>query len=206
MELCKNEGGNYSGPTTISSIDAYRLDMADINGDGHVDVLVAGGEDDKVVYIPGNGDGPFGESVVVSSETNTVWGVSAADLDNDGDMDVVSASRDDDKFAWYKNLGSGNFGPQQILTILISPFDVATSDVDNDGDTDIVGVTIEGGDKVIWFENQGWPVFANNRLRHRRRPQSAHGRSEWRRSRRGARGNLSVIGCYYPTWRWSMGR
>ena len=107
----------------------------------------------------------------MSDATNTVWGVSAADLDNDGDLDVVSASRNDDKFAWYKNLGNGNFGPQQILTILIDqPFDVATSDVDNDGDMDIVGVTFEGGDRVIWFENQGGGLFSSihaNR-RHRR--------------------------------------
>ena len=161
VELYLNDGGSFVGPTTISNVDAYRVAMADINGDGHVDVLVAGGDSDRVEYIPGNGDGTFGEPVVVSDATNTVWGVSAADLDNDGDLDVVGAGHDDDKFAWYKNLGSSS-GPQQILTILIDqPIDVATSDVDNDGDMDIVGVTYDGGDRVIWFENQGGGLFPN---------------------------------------------
>ena len=161
VEFYLNDGGTFVGPTTISSVDAYRVETGDINGDGHLDVLVAGGNSDRVEYIPGNGDGTFGDPVTISSATNTVWGVSAADLDNDGDLDVVSASRDDDKFAWYKNLGDGNFGPQQILTILIDqPFDIATSDVDMDGDMDIVGITIEGGDRLIWFENQGGGLFS----------------------------------------------
>ena len=161
VELYLNDGGGFVGPTTISYLDAYRVETADLNNDGHMDVLVAGGDSDRVEYIPGDGDGTFGEPVTVSDATNTVWGVSAADLDNDGDLDVVSASRDDDKFAWYKNLGDGNFGPQQILTILIDqPFDVATSDVDGDGDMDIVGITYEGGDRVVWFENQGGGLFS----------------------------------------------
>ena len=109
VELYLNDGGSFVGPTEISNVDAYRVEMADINGDGHMDVLVAGGGSDRVEYIPGNGDGTFGEPVVVSDATNTVWGVSAADLDNDGDLDVVSASRDD-LVCLVQNLGNGNFG------------------------------------------------------------------------------------------------
>ena len=117
VELYLNEGGAFVGPVTLSEVDAFRVEMADINGDGHLDVLVAGGDSDRVEYIPGNGDGTFGEAVVISDQTNTVWGVSAADLDNDGDLDVASASRDDDKFAWYKNLGDGNFGHSKFLAL-----------------------------------------------------------------------------------------
>lgn len=161
VELYLNEGSSFVGPTTISFVDAYRIETADINSDGHMDVLVAGGGSNRVEYIPGNGDGTFGAPVTVSNATNGAWGVSAADLDNDGDLDVVSASVSDDKFAWYKNLGDGNFGPQQILTILIDqPLDVATSDVDNDGDMDVVGITLQGGDRVVWFENQGGGLFS----------------------------------------------
>ena len=52
VELYLNDGGAFVGPTTISNVDAYRVEMADINGDGHMDVLVAGGDSDRVEYIP----------------------------------------------------------------------------------------------------------------------------------------------------------
>lgn len=161
VEFYMKEGSVFVGPTTISIIPASRIEASDINGDGHMDVLVAGGEFDRVEYIPGNGDGTFGEPVTVSDEVSWVSGVSAADLDNDGDLDVVSASWDN-KFAWYKNLGEGNFGPQQILTGLInSPGDVATSDVDNDGDLDVVGIAYDASPYgIVWFENQGGGLFS----------------------------------------------
>ena len=139
VELYLNDGGSFVGPTTISNIDAYRVEMADINGDGHMDVLVAGGDSDRVEYIPGNGDGTYGEPITISDATNTVWGVSAADLDNDGDLEVVTCttmtSLRGTRIWETATLTSTN------LTILIDqPFDVATSDVDADGDMDIVGI------------------------------------------------------------------
>lgn len=150
----------WSDPLVVSDVDTYRVETGDVDGDGTPDILVAGGDSDRVEYILSNGDGTFQAPVIVSTLTNTVWGISGADLDNDGDLDLVTASRDDDKFAWYKNLGGGNFGPQQLLTILIDqPFDVATGDMDGDGDIDILGLTLEGGDRLVWFENLGGGLF-----------------------------------------------
>lgn len=160
-----NEDGEWSEPLVVSSIDAYRVSTGDVDGDGIEDVLIAGGDHDRVEYALSNGDGTFETPVIVSTATNTVWGIAGADLDNDGDLDLVTASRDDDKFAWYKNLGGGNFGPQQILTILLDqPFDVGTGDLDGDGDEDIIGITLEGGDRLIWFENQGGGLFSSYQI------------------------------------------
>jgi hypothetical protein len=71
---------NSGAPTAWSVI------VADVNGDGRPDLLVAGSA--EVSVLLGNGDGTF-ELAVNYSAPNGVIGLAAADLNGDGKLDLI---------------------------------------------------------------------------------------------------------------------
>ena len=115
----ENQGGGlFSQYVQIADTDGlYKLHMADVNGDGTEDALLANEERDRVSYYPNLGGGQWGGEVLVTEHADGCQSVYAADMDLDGDLDILSASSNDDKVAWYENVGSGEFGMQQPFTI-----------------------------------------------------------------------------------------
>src|SRR5204863_9100903 len=92
---------NFSGTGTIwnqniitaGAAGARSVFAADIDGDGHLDLLSASATDDSIRWYPNlGGTGLFGAPVVISSSADGARSVFAADADNDGDVDVFSAS------------------------------------------------------------------------------------------------------------------
>ena len=129
--------------------------MADVDGDGDLDLLSASRDDDRVVWYENtDGAGSFGGPVVISTLADGPTSVFAADLDLDGDLDALSASRYDDKVAWYENTdGAGSFGAEQtISTSADGAYDVRTADLDGDGDLDVLSASRDDG-TVAWYEN-----------------------------------------------------
>lgn len=120
-----NSGGVLSG-----------LHLADVDGDGHLDLLVG----DRVlqlmrVYL-GNGDGSFvaNGSVGVPQEPSSVI---AADWDGDGDLDAAVAGQLADRVRILINDGAGNFTSNGDLGTQDYPSSMATADWDGDGDMDL---------------------------------------------------------------------
>lgn len=116
----RNDGaGNFNG-ITGNSFDGIRFpafDLADVDGDGNIDLMIAGthnGTKTTKLYL-NDGNGVFTEV------TNTVFDpvergtVNFADVDNDGDMDVLLTGRTNgynDISKLYINDGNGNFTEQ----------------------------------------------------------------------------------------------
>jgi surface protein len=85
---------------------------ADMDGDGHMDILAASNPPHRVLLLKNNGAadpswtlteialGGIGE---IPYGLKTIF---AADMDGDGDMDALSGSAGDDTIAWYEN-GTG---------------------------------------------------------------------------------------------------
>src|SRR6516164_5374638 len=78
----------FSKAVTFTGYAAVFQAVADLNGDGHLDVVVA--EDDAGVGVMlGNGDGTFQAPVSYSTGGFTRSPIAIADLDGDGKLDLV---------------------------------------------------------------------------------------------------------------------
>ena len=123
--------------------------VADLNGDGNLDLVVAdqNGWVGMVSVLLGNGDGTFQPAVTYNSGGNWASSVAIADVNGDGKLDIVVANYWLDYPAGDTNgtvsvlLGNGD-GTFQPPTTYLSGGDQATSvaiaDVNGDGWPDLV--------------------------------------------------------------------
>jgi len=142
--------------TAADSVE--RLFAADVDMDGHLDVLSASSEDDSIALYEYDATSPssFGAEQLLSTEADGARDVSAADLDGDGDTDVVSASTADHKLVWYENDGTtpDTFPEHRVTTgDTFRIQTVITADIDDDGAADLV--TTATGGTVAWWDNLG---------------------------------------------------
>jgi hypothetical protein len=129
--------------------------VADVNGDGKPDILVAnlyatgGGFHDSVGVLLGNGDGTFQPPAMYDGGGAGLFAIAVADLNGDGKLDIVTAN-----FYPTKGLsghgvagvlignGNGTFQPPAVYdTGGFNASSVAISDVNGDGKPDMLVTT-----------------------------------------------------------------
>ncbi len=104
----RNDGGTPTQFTKQiidgSLLGALGVYAADINNDGHLDVLGTSDITDDVVWYSNNGAAPITWSKLgIDGNCNGAWPVYASDLDDDGDMDVLAAAAASNAIYWYEN-------------------------------------------------------------------------------------------------------
>ncbi|MGH7264798.1 MAG: FG-GAP repeat domain-containing protein [Candidatus Rokuibacteriota bacterium] len=135
--------------------------VADVNGDGRNDVVLAPSEssDGRFVWYEAADPvaGPWTEHEIDPS-VSYFHTFKAADVDGDGDLDVVTAemhqSSDPDEVSVYRNEGGGLAWTQQVVATTGS-HNLRIADIDADGDVDIVGVNwletaADGAAVTLW--------------------------------------------------------
>ena len=155
--------GSFSSANiiTTNANGIISVDIADMDGDGDLDVLSASitninGETNVAWYENTDGQGVFIGENIITNDADFCYFVSAVDVDNDGDMDILSNSGEtgNDRIFWQENLdGLGNFGPQISFgeNIEFCRY-IIGADIDDDGDSDVVYSDQNAG-IVAWHEN-----------------------------------------------------
>jgi hypothetical protein len=90
--LLGNGDGTFQPVVTYSSnwSNVSSVAVADVNGDGRPDLLLAGG---AVIVMLGNGDGTFQPAKIYGRLANTIsLAIAVADVNGDGKLDVVTAN------------------------------------------------------------------------------------------------------------------
>lgn len=161
-EVLLNDGtGSFTQFTTFGTDRSYDLDMADLDGDGDLDVVIGTYLGDNTVWF-NNGDGTYNQSAQVLNSTSgaikVLSYVELGDLNSDGNIDAVVANYGSSDEIWLNN-GDGSFTLQQTVGTSADGTNShgALVDVDRDGDLDYYANNDSGGDKV-WF-NEGDGTF-----------------------------------------------
>ena len=89
--LLGNGDGTFQPVVTYSSnlANVSSVVVADVNGDGKPDLLLAGG---FVIVLLGNGDGTFQPARSYVSTTTASIAIAVADVNGDGQLDVITAN------------------------------------------------------------------------------------------------------------------
>ena len=158
-----------------------KVELADINGDGLVDVLFANGGDYEMRGIP-EASQVFlnqGPDETFKEVTEDVFGptlgwvrvIKVRDVNNDGQPDIMKGGTFQSQSQLYLNEGSGKFTDgtaTQLPQIEASIGDLEFGDVDGDSDLDIVladwgpesPMSNEGGRTMLWL-NDGTGHFSD---------------------------------------------
>jgi hypothetical protein len=157
--LLGNGDGTFrqQGPIP-NSFGFLHAKVADLNGDGHQDLVFA--MNGSIGVSLGNGDGTFGAMTVLPSGSfpGLYLGLTVADFNGDGKLDIAatdfgSAFGGLGTLVFFAGNGDGTFAAPTAVTLAISSFpgSLASGDFNADGKQDI----------LIGFPNAAFVVFGD---------------------------------------------
>ncbi len=134
--------------------------LADVDGNGTLDLVVADFIDSEVVLLEGLGDASFGPPVGYPAGFRP-YGLVAADFDGDGWVDFATANRESDDVTVLRNLGDGTLGAPVAWSVGAGPEELAGGDLDGDGAPELVAANVDFGfgDTVSVLRNAGDGTF-----------------------------------------------
>lgn len=143
---------SYNITQDTSSADSA---LADFNGDGIMDMIIAGGSD--LQYVVGTESGFDTSNVTEITFTNTPGQITKGDFNGDGYIDfAVSRTDVATQVEIYTNNGSGGFtktGTLDTTDFVTSANELVAADLNNDGVDDLIMTTGTGAIRA--FTNDG---------------------------------------------------
>jgi hypothetical protein len=138
-------------------ISPYSVAVADVNADGHPDLIAADQSMNEVSVLLGNGDGTFGAPK--SFPTGQLpHAVVVADINGDGKLDLVVVDHGSNSVSVLLGTGRGSFTPAQNFATGSFPLAMVATDVNGDGRPDLI-VANEGTNKVSVLLGNGNGTF-----------------------------------------------
>lgn len=161
-----NNGSGYFTDSPVvgvpsGSISRTGSNLADMNGDGKLDIIGAGG------ISQNNGQGNF--SLLAGTSGTYFYNDVVGDVDGDGDLDIVTVGNGGGLFGnnvvVKQNDGMGHLSTAAVLTVntngaaFTQVYCVALGDLDGDGDLDLAAGISNIGVGVAAWQNDGMGHF-----------------------------------------------
>ena len=144
------------------------VDLADVNEDRHLDVVITNGHDNTIAMLFGNGRGGFAPGPVIArrARADTRYTFAFGDVDGDGHFDALAAGRAGDETAEPARIvilrGDGKGAFQDAagsVAVPPSPQSMTLADVNGDRRLDLL-VTHSHAPSVSVLLNDGGGTFA----------------------------------------------
>jgi hypothetical protein len=168
----ENQQGSWTKHVIEQDMAETRtIRAADINGNGHVDLLGTARVGNQVVWYSNPGDPVHQgwEKHVIDTAPQPIHG-QPVDMDNDGDVDVVMAlgmlAPEDPadlahhQIVWYENDGNPEghgWKKHMICDSFPNAFEAVAADLDGDGQMEVVASAWEKDGRVAVFKHHGDP-------------------------------------------------
>jgi len=146
-----------------TSETSANVHIGDVNGDGHLDIVLAKGRHWGLVdrVLLGDGRGGFPSTYDLGPASDKTYSGNLVDLDGDGDLDVVISNDTPDPKRIYLNDSKGRFRDAtaawwpEAANVGEDDNMAAFLDVDSDGDADFVVGSLSGPDRLLVNDGKG---------------------------------------------------
>ena len=156
LSVLTNAGaGNFVLASSPAVNGPYSIAAADVNEDGKMDLICAGGG--YVNVLTNRGAAQFGFSSAPYSP-GAPQKVATADVNGDGHIDLITANLVGDTISVLTNNGKGNFVLASSPSVSGGPYSLAVADMNGDGKMDLVVGTIHGN----VYTDTGLTVLTND--------------------------------------------
>jgi Big-like domain-containing protein/VCBS repeat protein len=154
ISICLGNGDGTFQTAVNYTVGAYPVMMtvADLNGDGNLDLISVNYQGKSLSVLLGNGDGTF-RTQTTASTGNAPEFVAVADLNGDGWLDLVVTNSDDATVGVLLGKGDGTFQSQVTYLVGTNPFGVVVADFNGDGDLDVAATNSVSGSVSILLGN-----------------------------------------------------
>ncbi|MBI2425908.1 MAG: VCBS repeat-containing protein [Candidatus Hydrogenedentes bacterium] len=139
--------GAFDTQLTVSTGDFGNrsVELVDIEGDGHLDIVSMRHTPSNILVFPGNGDATFMEPIVTAAGSNPVQFVTGR-VNGDTELDIVSAHLNPGRIGTMLGDGNGSFQAPSLVETNSSIIQVVTGDFDRDGALDVAFVPTVNSD------------------------------------------------------------
>lgn len=153
-----------AGTLPGGAFDSEDVAVADYDGDGDLDAVIAGEDDQMSELYLNDGSGVFTAANDRLPARGTAQSVIAADVDGDGDADLLFGNHGQNFL--FVNSGAGRFSDQTRLRLPVREDltqDLEAGDVDGDGDLDLVVGNVDDN-RLLLNDGRGFFADAPERL------------------------------------------